>query len=317
MDSNSVAGTNNLTPTDFQAIARLLTRVEHGMLRDSEWWADVRPRLGRAMVVGITGWPGVGKSTLVGRLLEHVIDNEYVGVVAVDPSSQLTGGAVLGDRLRMMSTVLRPNIFVRSLASHGDQSGVSGTTLGAVDVLDAFGFDWIFVETVGVGQAQVDILELADVIVLVTAPGLGDEVQAIKAGILEIPDLIIVNMADRPNAHRTMAGLRWALGHGPDSRKRIMSTVAIDDVGVEELWLQLREFREAVDSPKIVQRRRWRNRRRALLIATERLKEALILATNELPVKELLKAVEQQGEDPEWVARQLIIHTLEFLKEVR
>lgn len=296
-----------LTSRDFLAIARALTMVEDGSAAYGEWWSAIQSRLGGAFIVGLTGWPGVGKSTLMGRLLEHVDnDDEYVGVVAVDPSSHRTGGAVLGDRLRMMSTVMKPNIFVRSLASRGDQSGVSKSTLSAVDVMDAAGFDWIFIETVGVGQTQVDILELADVVVLVTAPGLGDEVQAIKAGILEIPDIIVVNMADRPGANRTVSGLRWALGHNSANRGRIIPTVALHDGGVEELWNGLRALRDERQTPLIANRKRWRNRRRALVFADEIWAMSMAGALQAPGIGRLLTDVENGRCDPREAGIQII-----------
>lgn len=305
-----------VTTEDFRAVARALTIVENDSWTYGEWWSVISGRLGGAYIVGLTGWPGVGKSTLMGRILEHVSpDDGYVGVVAVDPSSHRTGGAVLGDRLRMMTTVLQPNIFIRSLASRGSQSGVSKATLRAIDIMDAAGFHWIFVETVGVGQTQVDILELADAVVLVTAPGLGDEVQAIKAGILEIPDLIVVNMADRPEAHRTVAGLRWALGHSPENRGRIIETVAVKDVGTAELWSVLRTLQASNASAVIKERRRARQRRRALMFAEEMWERSISTALSTAEVHELLYGALAETNDPYDVGVQIVRRALEYLSE--
>ncbi len=293
------ADVQRITTRDFLGISKVLTLVENHPESFWDLWPALCGRLGQAVTVGVTGWPGVGKSTLMGRLLEHVTDEDgYVGVLAVDPTSHLTGGAVLGDRLRMMSTVLKTNVFVRSLASRGDQSGMTASTLSAADVMDAAGFSWIFIETVGVGQTQVDILELADIVVLVTAPGLGDEIQAIKAGILEIPDLIVVNMADRPGSHRTIAGLRWALGHEARNRGRILSTVALDDVGVGQLWEQLKVLGAERDSSDRHHRHQWRNRRRSVMFAKQRWTQLLDSTIRDAQFQTLLKEVELGQRDP-------------------
>ncbi len=291
-----------------RAIARMLTKVENGTLDYTKWWPEMFPYLGSAFVVGITGWPGVGKSTLLGRLLEHAAHNtaERVGVIAVDPSSQVSGGAVLADRLRMMSTALNPNVFVRSLASRGAQTGVSATTLGAVDVMDVAGFHWVFIETVGVGQTQVDILEMADVVVLVTAPGLGDEVQAIKAGILEIPDAIVINMADRPGTQRTMTGLRWALRQGHDTGPDILSTVASEDIGIDTVWNRLHDLRTRAAGPTLAEHRRLRNRRRAFAVVEELWREALRQAAEESQISTLLAGTAEGRNDPSYVGQALI-----------
>src|SRR5688572_15904322 len=166
------------------------------------------PHTGKAYLVGVTGNPGAGKSTVVDALIAHYrAAGERVGVVAVDPTSPFSGGAILGDRIRMQRHSLDEGVFIRSLATRGHLGGVSRTTGDVVDVLDAAGFDVILVETVGVGQDEIDVVRLADTTAVVTVPGLGDEVQAIKAGILEIADVLVVNKADREGADRTMRDL--------------------------------------------------------------------------------------------------------------
>jgi len=195
-----------------RAVARAISRIEHGAADAAALRAALAPHLGRAHVIGITGAPGAGKSTLVHALLgELLARGKRIGVVAVDPSSPLSGGAVLGDRVRMGEHGAHPDVFIRSLASRGHLGGLSRGTQGIVDVLDAAGFDTVIVETVGAGQSEVEIMRVADTRIVACPPGLGDEVQALKAGILEIADLLVVTKADLPAAEPTARDLREML----------------------------------------------------------------------------------------------------------
>lgn len=195
-----------------RAVARAISRIEHGAADAAALRAALVPHLGRAHVIGITGAPGAGKSTLVHALLGALLARgKRIGVVAVDPSSPLSGGAVLGDRVRMGEHGAHPNVFIRSLASRGHLGGLSRGTQAIVDVLDAAGFDTIIVETVGAGQSEVEIMRVADTRIVACPPGLGDEVQALKAGILEIADVLVVTKADLPGAEATARDLREML----------------------------------------------------------------------------------------------------------
>lgn len=246
---------------DRLTLARLLTLVENRQLPVGAWANDIAPHLGNAFIIGITGWAGVGKSTLTGRLISELRRNDLkVAVLAVDPSSDRSGGAVLGDRVRMLAHAEDPGVFIRSLASRGSRGGLAGSTLEAADVLDAAGFDIILIETVGAGQTQTEILDLADTVVLVTAPGLGDDVQAIKGGILEIPDIIVVNQADRPGAARTKATLHWLTDSA--GRVKILTTIATEGKGVPELWKHLHDHRAGQTEHDTHQRRTRRHKRR-------------------------------------------------------
>lgn len=223
-----------------RAIARLLTLVEDGSeTRLREAVARLHPHTGRAQILGITGSPGVGKSTLTSALIvEWRKRDRTVGVVAVDPSSPFSGGALLGDRVRMQEHVLDEGVFVRSMASRGHLGGLSWATPQAVLVLDAAGFDIVVVETVGVGQAEVEVASTADTTVVTVAPGMGDAIQAAKAGILEVADVFCVNKADREGADRTVRELQemLRLGDGaPDWVPPVCRTVASQGVGVPEL----------------------------------------------------------------------------------
>jgi LAO/AO transport system ATPase len=202
----------DLLAGDRRAVARAMSLIERGAAGAADLRAAIAPQLGRAHVLGITGAPGAGKSTLVDALLGALLARgERVGVVAVDPSSPISGGALLGDRVRMDAHGEHPNVFIRSLASRGQLGGLSQATRGVVDVLDAAGFDTVIVETVGAGQSEVEVTRLADTCLVACPPGLGDDVQAIKAGILEIADLFVVTKADLPGARATARDLQQML----------------------------------------------------------------------------------------------------------
>jgi LAO/AO transport system kinase len=217
-------------------VGRAISAVERQDEAVPELLRLLFPRTGRARIVGITGPPGAGKSTLVLRLAQALRrQGRTVGIVAVDPSSPFTGGAILGDRIRMAEIYTDPGIFIRSMATRGALGGLARATNDAVDVLDAASFDTVLVETVGVGQDEVDVVKTADTTAVVLMPGLGDEIQAIKAGILEIADVFVVNKAEREGADRTVAELSMMLDFAPDKswRPPIVRTVAPRGEGIE------------------------------------------------------------------------------------
>ncbi len=223
---------------DRRALGKAISAVENDRVDAPSVLRAIAGRTGQAHVVGITGPPGAGKSTLTSALITTLRSRDQtVAVIAVDPSSPFGGGAILGDRIRMGQHALDGGVFVRSVAARGHLGGLSRTTARVVDVLDGAGFDVIIVETVGTGQAETEIMHLAQTVVVVAAPGLGDEVQAIKAGILEIADIFVVNKADSPIANKTLRTLHEALGP-TDERgwsQPILPTIATDGTGVEEL----------------------------------------------------------------------------------
>jgi LAO/AO transport system kinase len=230
---------SRLRGADPRVLPRVVTLVENNDPRGLAALDELYRATGRAHVVGITGPPGVGKSTLTASLVERIRESgRRVAVLAVDPSSPLTGGAVLGDRIRMMARHADPNVFVRSMASRGRQGGLASATAAVVHVLDAAGFPLILVETAGTGQDGTDIASLADTVLVVQSPGLGDGVQAIKSGLLEVGDVVVVNKADQPGTNDALRLLRagFALGHPRDDRViPIMATDAISGAGVAEL----------------------------------------------------------------------------------
>ncbi|MBP7600133.1 MAG: methylmalonyl Co-A mutase-associated GTPase MeaB [Thermoflexales bacterium] len=206
---------------DRRALARLITWIEDDDPRAHAALAALYPRTGRAHIVGVTGAPGTGKSTLVSALAaEERRRGRTVGIISIDPTSPFSGGALLGDRIRMMDHIADPGVFMRSMASRGNVGGLSAATSDAVRALDAFGRDVVFVETVGAGQAEIDIVRTAHSVIVVEAPGLGDEIQAFKAGILEIADVFVVNKADREGAEKTANALKVMLDVGNTMKQR-------------------------------------------------------------------------------------------------
>jgi len=224
---------------NIRAVSQILTRVEAGGEEIEETLDRIYCKTGRAHVIGVTGVPGAGKSTLIALLAsEFRKSHNKVGIIAVDPSSGLTGGAILGDRVRMISLTHDMGIYIRSMATRGAMGGLAGTTHEAIDVLDAAGFTIIMVETVGVGQDEFEITDAVDTTVVVSAPGLGDDVQAIKAGILEMADIHVVNKADKPEANKTIQDIQSMLSI-TGSRRRpyvpVLSTSAETGMGISEL----------------------------------------------------------------------------------
>ena len=235
---------------EVRAAARLMRDLDDGVAEAREVLKHLYPKSGRAHIIGITGSPGVGKSTLTDRLIQHLrAAGQTVGVVAVDPTSPFSGGAILGDRIRMQRHATDEGVFIRSLATRGHFGGLTASARAVVTVLDAMGKDVVLVETVGVGQDEVEIAGAADTTLVVTVPGLGDDIQALKAGLLEVADLLVVNKADREGADRTyqdllmMIDMRSAKAPGA-WLPRVLMTQAKEDLGVAELLSGVREHRE-------------------------------------------------------------------------
>src|SRR4051812_36549399 len=243
-----MGGIEKILSGETRAVARAISKVEDGIGDAAEMMKAVFAHTGRAMVVGITGSPGAGKSSLVDKLAGlYRRRNERVGIVAVDPSSPFSGGAILGDRIRMQTLGLDKDVFIRSMATRGNLGGLARATVDAVAILDAAGYARIIVETVGVGQDEVEVVKAADVSVVVLVPGMGDDIQAIKAGIMEIGDVFVINKADREGVMRTEKELQALLSladRGDDWQPPIVRTIATESHGIAELAAAIDSYRE-------------------------------------------------------------------------
>ncbi len=300
-DRNRLA--ERLLAGDKRALARAISLVEDD---DPEGWELVRevyPRTGNASVVGFTGPPGAGKSTLISALIRHKrAQDRQVAVLSIDPSSPFRGGALLGDRIRLSEHFLDPGVFIRSMATRGALGGLAEAALQTALLMDAAGKDDVFLETVGVGQAEVDVIDHADSVVLVLIPGSGDSIQALKAGVMEIPDVIVVNKADHPLTDTMVREIKGVLTLAPQKgwHVPIVKTEALRGEGVEKLLEKLDEHRAFVEAEGTLAERRRRNLRNEVLgLATMRLRRALEASLAEDPeVAELLDAVVERRIDP-------------------
>jgi len=300
-----------LVAGDRRALARGISLVEND---DPEGWALVRevyPRTGRAAIAGFTGPPGVGKSTLIAALVKHARTRERdVAVLSIDPSSPFTRGALLGDRIRLVDHFVDPGVFIRSMASRGSLGGLSEATLQAALLMDASGMDDVLLETVGVGQGEVDIIDHADTVTLVLMPGSGDSIQALKAGIMEIPDVIVVNKADHPLTDTMVREIRSVLSLGPTTSWRvpILRAEAAREEGIEDLAEKLAEHRAHIEAEGTLEERRRRNlMNEVMALATIRLRRKLEETVREdASVQELLDEVVARRLDPASAAAKLL-----------
>jgi LAO/AO transport system kinase len=299
---------------DRRALARAISLVENEEPEGYDIVREVYPRTGRAAIFGFTGPPGVGKSTLIGALTKaRRAAGRQIGVLSIDPSSPFTQGAVLGDRIRLSEHFLDPGVFIRSMANRGALGGLSEAALQAALLMDASGRDDIFLETVGVGQAEVDIIDHADTVVLVLMPGSGDSIQALKAGVMEIPDVIVVNKSEHPLTDTMIREIRGVLSLAPQRgwRVPIVKTEAVRGQGIDELVVKLDEHRAFIEAEGTLSERRRRNlRNEVIALATGRLRKVL---EEELREDEsfarLLDLVVERRLDPASAASQLLDKT--------
>lgn len=297
---------------DRRALARLFTRAERSESDLGEAMRLARPMSGRASVIGVTGPPGAGKSTLADCLAAAArADGKTVGILAVDPSSPFSGGAVLGDRIRMQRHHLDPDVFVRSLATRGAGGGLSNAAAAAVRIMDAVGKDVILIETVGVGQTELDVMDVADFSLVVLVPEAGDAVQAMKAGLLEIADAFAINKADRDGAERMAAAVRGIIAldpRPPESRPAVMLTQALDGVGVDALYAHIQAaLADAAESGRLARRRAERERREAARLVSASFSAALRTALADDPrAAALLERVSRGEMDARAAARQML-----------
>jgi LAO/AO transport system kinase len=301
-----------LVAGDKRALARAITLIESDDPAGWELVREVYPRTGRARIVGFTGPPGVGKSTLIGALTGELRKaDRQVAVLSIDPSSPFTHGALLGDRIRLSDHFLDPGVFIRSMASRGALGGLSEAALQVALAMDAAGKDDVLIETVGVGQAEIDIVDHADTIVLALMPGSGDSIQALKAGVMEIPDVIVVNKADHPMTDTMVREVRGvlALSHDPEGWKvPILRTEAARGEGVAELAEAIDEHRAFIEAAGTLDERRARNLRNEVLgIATSRMRRRMeTTAAGDPETETLLERVVSRELDPASAASELL-----------
>jgi LAO/AO transport system kinase len=296
---------------DKRAVARAITLVENGDPMAYELVEDIYPDTGRAYSIGITGPPGVGKSSLISQLVRHVRAREQtVGVVSVDPSSPFTQGALLGDRIRLSDHFLDPGVFIRSMGTRGHLGGLAEATLQALLVLDAAGKDLLFLETVGAGQSEVEVIGIADTVLLVLMPGSGDSVQALKAGIMEIPDVIAINKMDHPAAKTMVNEVRsiLALDKNAEWKVPIVLTEAARGENIDVLWEKLEEHRAFLeDGGKLEERRRSNLAGEVYAVASSRAKAHLERAVSGDPeLLRLLDEVQRRELDPLSAVREIM-----------
>jgi LAO/AO transport system kinase len=296
---------------DKRALARAISLVENADALAYDLVRDVYPDTGHAYAVGVTGPPGVGKSSLISALVRHVrADGRSVGVVTVDPSSPFTHGALLGDRIRLADHFLDPEVFIRSMGTRGHLGGLAEATLQAMLVLDAAGKDLLFLETVGAGQSEVEVIGVADTVLLVLMPGSGDSIQALKAGIMEIPDVIAINKRDHPAAKTMLNEVRsiLALDRERAWRPPIVLTEALRGENVDTLWEKVAEHRAFLESEGELERRRRRNLAgEVFAVASNRAKAHLERSVAEDPeLRRLLDEVQQRELDPLTAVREIM-----------
>lgn len=293
---------------NFRAIGQAISVLESGEEGKAALVSELVASTGRARRLGITGPPGAGKSTLVDRLAAQLrLRGETVGILCVDPTSPFSGGAILGDRIRMQGLATDPGVFIRSMATRGAMGGLAQATRDAMDVLDAAGFDWVLVETVGVGQDEVDVISTVDTVVVVVVPGLGDDVQAIKAGVMEIADIFVLNKADRDGADRTFKDLALLLSLAdsePEARRvPILRTVASRGEGIEELVAAVLEHRVFLErTGELSKRRTVQLRARVEGILQQRVLEA----ARARGLEERVRLAAARREDPYLLAEGLL-----------
>jgi len=303
---------DRLLAGDVRALARAISLAEEGQAR--EVLRACFPRTGGATIVGVTGSPGAGKSSLVDRMIAHWRGRgRRVGVVAVDPSSAFSGGAILGDRVRMQAHATDPDVFIRSMATRGHLGGLARATGDVVDLLDAGGFDPVLVETGGGGQDEVDIVRAADAVCVVLVPGMGDDIQAIKAGILEIADLFVINKADRAGADRLTADLETMLTLVPSAAPKppILPTIAVQDQGVPAVLDAVEACVAAMGEEGRARRRRSRAEARFRALLAERLlSEALARALPGEALQSAVAAIAERRTDPYTAVDTVLARTL-------
>ncbi len=301
---------------NVRSLARLISLIEDEGRDKNQILRNIFYMTGNAYIIGVTGAPGAGKSTLVDKIIAQLRKTgDSVGVLAIDPTSPFTGGALLGDRIRMQDHFLDNKVFIRSMGTRGSLGGLARTTKDAVKALDAFGFDWIIVETVGVGQAELDIIDISDSTMVVMTPGAGDSIQTIKAGIMEIADIFVVNKCDLPGAHRVASEIDQMLEQQDaytEWRIPVVQVSAQEDQGIDELMSLLKKHKKYLQGSKLFTKRRdERTKKEILEIVDNRWQKLVDSQINQKSLEDILDYVIEKSLDPYTAAEKIIKEIIE------
>lgn len=295
---------------DKKAAARMISLIENDDPQAVSILSTYYRHTGKARVIGITGPPGAGKSTLVDKVVKQLRARNYtVGVIAVDPTSPFTGGSILGDRIRMSDLNLDPGVFIRSMGTRGHLGGLSKATLGAVKILDLLGKDYVIIETVGVGQSEVDIVKVADSVLMVMVPGLGDDIQAIKAGIMEIGDVFVINKADRDGADRTKTEIEMMLDFNHQEwRPPVTKAVAVKNTGIEEVVDNLEKHWDYLQDSGKIREKRVRNSELEIMDLTQTalMKQMMKNEDNRIWIRNLAEKAALRELDPYTISQMVL-----------